>query len=144
VEFAQLFATVVAVALLLVSAVLFASVVALVWRPHLGRRATQWRGEADQKARALLRHWLSPTQLKQYENTGHFEVVGCDSGRRYRIHRYRQMNIEELNDSGARVAIWCFEPEGHLPIGDMMLAQKIALETNEHAALAIANRGRPS
>src|SRR5262249_41642296 len=31
---------------------------------------------------------------------------------------------------------------GCLPVGDIMLAQKITLETDEHAALAVANRGR--
>ena len=35
---------------------------------------------------------------------------------------------------------YCFVPEGTLPIGDVMLAQKIALETDERAALAVANR----
>jgi hypothetical protein len=144
VELAGLFTAILAVALLILSAVLFASVVVLIWPTHRGRCVTRWRGEADQKARALLRQWLSPAQLKQYESTGHFEVVGCDSGKRYRIHRYRQMNVEELNAGGTRVAVWCFEPEGYLPLADMMLAQKIALETNERAALAIANRGRPS
>ena len=32
-------------------------------------------------------------------------------------------------------------PEAELPLGDMMLAQKIALENDEEAALALANRG---
>jgi hypothetical protein len=50
------------------------------------------------------------------------------------------MNIDELDGRGARVAVWCFGPEGQLPIGDVILAQKIALETNERAALAVANR----
>jgi hypothetical protein len=50
------------------------------------------------------------------------------------------MNIDELNERGTRIAVWCFGPEGPLPIGDVMLAQKLALETNEKAALAVANR----
>jgi hypothetical protein len=29
-------------------------------------------------------------------------------------------------------------PEGNLVVGDVMLAQKIALETNERAAIAVA------
>jgi hypothetical protein len=37
------------------------------------------------------------------------------------------------------VAVWCFGPQGYLPVGDVMLAQKIALETNEKAALQVAN-----
>jgi len=33
----------------------------------------------------------------------------------------------------------CFAPVGPLVRGDVMLAQKIALETNDHSALAVAN-----
>jgi hypothetical protein len=69
--------------------------------------------------------------------------VGSDSGKRYRIHRYAQMNIEELDERGAHVTVWCFAPEGNLPVDDIVLAQKIALETDERAALGIANHGRP-
>jgi hypothetical protein len=52
------------------------------------------------------------------------------------------MNIYELDQNDVQIAIWCFGPEGCLPVGDIMLAQKIALETDEHAALAVANRCR--
>jgi hypothetical protein len=52
------------------------------------------------------------------------------------------MNVDELNEQGMRTA-WCFGPEGELPIGDVMLAQKIALENDEQATLALANRGNP-
>ena len=51
------------------------------------------------------------------------------------------MNVDELDQHGARTISYCFGPEGELPLGDMMLAQKIALENNERAALALANRG---
>jgi hypothetical protein len=47
------------------------------------------------------------------------------------------MNVYELKEGG--VVGWCFVPEGYLAIGDVMLAQKIALESNERAALAVAN-----
>ena len=105
VDLAGLFATGAPVALLIIlSAPLFAAVVALLER--------RWNGEAEQKARALLSRWLSPVQLEQYEKLGHFEVVGSDSGKRYRIHNHAQMNIEELDERGARVAVWCFLPEG--------------------------------
>jgi hypothetical protein len=108
----------------------------------LGRAGRLYRcGAAEEKAFALLKQWLSPAQLAQYENNGHFEVRGCHSGKRYRIRRARQMNIDELDEAGARSAAWCFGPEGNLPIGDVMLAQKIALENDEHTALAVANRG---
>jgi hypothetical protein len=54
------------------------------------------------------------------------------------------MNIEELDGGGAHVTTWCFAEEGKLPVEDIMLAQKIALETDERTVLGIANRGRPA
>jgi hypothetical protein len=108
----------------------------------LGRaRGLSRRGTAEDKALALLKQWLSPAQLAQYEHNGHFEVTGCYSGKRYRIRHGLQMNIDELDEHGAGTASWCFGPEGHLPIGDVMLAQKIALENDEQTTLAVANRG---
>jgi hypothetical protein len=88
----------------------------------------------------LLKEWLSPAQLDCYEQHGHFEVVGSDSGNIYRIYHGYQANIEQLNAIGEPVCRWCFVPEGNLVAGDIMLAQKVALETGENAALAVANR----
>ena len=103
-------------------------------------RARLQRGEAAEKAQALLKEWLSLAQLAQYESNGYFDVTGSHSGKRYRIRRKEHRNIDELDGSGALVAVWCFGPEGYLPVGDIMLTQKITLETNEQAALVIANR----
>jgi len=99
------------------------------------------RRTAEEKGFTLLKQWLSPVQLAQYERYGYFEVIGGNSGKHYRIRPTRQMNVDELDQSGVRIAAWCFSPEGNLPIGGVMLAQKIALENNERAALAFANRG---
>jgi hypothetical protein len=49
------------------------------------------------------------------------------------------MNLHQLDPAGRTVTQWCFAPEGGLASGDIMLAQKIALETMETKALAIAN-----
>jgi hypothetical protein len=98
---------------------------------------------AEDRALVLLKQWLSPAQLAQYQKCVHFEVTGCHSSKRYRIRQTHQMNVDELDENGARTVSWCFGPEGELPIGDVMLAQKIALETDELAALAVANRGNP-
>jgi len=108
---------------------------------HRARAARRQR-TAKQRADILLKQWLSPVQRMQYERDGNFEVQGSHSGKRYRIRSERQMNIDELDDYGRRVAVWCFGPERYLPTGDILLAQKIALENDEQAALAIANRGR--
>jgi hypothetical protein len=88
----------------------------------------------------LLREWLSPEQRAQFDASKCFDVVGCDSGRRYRIRHGTGTNVHEIDDAGRPVIGWCFVPLGHLVAGDVMLTQKIALETNERAALAVANR----
>jgi hypothetical protein len=106
-----------------------------------GMEATS--SQAEHKALALLGAWLSPTQAEQYNSYKHFEVIGSDTGTRYRIRHGRTMNVDELDSVGNRVCEWCFLPEGKLAAGDVMLAQKIALETFESQALAVANRGSP-
>jgi hypothetical protein len=96
--------------------------------------------EAEQKAHALLCAWLSPEQAQQYNSQKHFEVTGSDTGTRYRIRPGRMVNIDQLDADGKKVCMWCVVPEGNLAASDCMLAQKIALETFETKALAIANQ----
>jgi hypothetical protein len=91
------------------------------------------------RAETLLKEWLSPEQRGCYERFRYFDVVGSDTGTRYRIHHGTQTNIEELSHTGHHVCKWCFVPEGDLVAGDVMLAQKIALETNERGALSVAH-----
>ena len=101
----------------------------------------------EARGRRLLREWLSPDQRAQFDEKDYFEVVGCDSRRRYRI--YNRMtygetpNVYEIDDAGQSKVAWCFLPAGRLVAGDIMLAQKIALETDEHNALAVANKFAP-
>ncbi|MEH2488632.1 hypothetical protein [Bradyrhizobium sp. AZCC 2230] len=92
------------------------------------------------RARRLLREWLSPDQRAQFDAKGYFEVTGSHTGRRYRIHYGTVSNVLELDDEMQPNTGWCFVPERALVAGDVMLAQKIALETDEAAVLAIANR----
>ena len=97
----------------------------------------------EARGRRLLREWLSPDQRAQFDDKDYFEVVGCDSRRRYRIYNrmtHRDVtNVYEIDDAGRPKVGWCFLPDGRLVAADIMLAQKIALETNEHNALAVAN-----
>ena len=93
-----------------------------MWRrllAFLGRRG----GSATARGARLLKDNLSATQLAAYRLSGSFEVVGCDTGRRYRIHGASLLNVAEL---------------------DQMLAQKLALELFETEALAKANKYPPS
>jgi hypothetical protein len=93
---------------------------------------------AEHKSLALLREWLSPAQLAQYEKDKTFETVGSKTGKRYRIKQGNQQNVFELDEMGEPVRGLCFVPLGFLASGDVMLAQKIALETDEEAATRVA------
>ena len=82
---------------------------------------------------------LTPAQLQQYEEHSYFDVIGGQTGHRYRIRHGKIMNIDELDANGSRISKRCLFPVGNLVVGDIMLAQKIALELFETEALAIAN-----
>jgi hypothetical protein len=101
--------------------------------------------EASNEARGLrlLRNWLTPEQRAQFEAKRYFDVIGCDSGRCYRIHYGAMSNVHEIDAAGRPKVGWCFLPVGYLVAGDVMLAQKIALETDESSALAVANTFMP-
>lgn len=93
----------------------------------------------------LMWDWLSPDQREQFDGSGYFEVVGCDSGKRYRIYYgIVPPNVYEIDGAGRPRMGLCFMPLGRLVRGDVILAQKIALETDEHSALKVANRISPS
>jgi hypothetical protein len=113
-------------------------------RPFRDRFREYWYGTArEARGLRLLREWLSPEQLAQFERKGYFDVTGCDSGRRYRILHGTAMNIHEIDQTGQALVGWCFVPSINLVAGDVMLAQKIALETNECGALAVAKSFSP-
>ena len=88
----------------------------------------------------LLKANLTPNQLNQFLTYRRFDVVGGVSGRTYRIRFAGAMNVEELDEEGQCVRRLCFFPEGQLVEGDVVLAQKVALEAFEAEALAIANK----
>ena len=98
------------------------------------------RANVEERSLQLLRSWLSPKQTQQWDALSEFEVVGSHTETRYRIRRGKVMNVHELDQTGNIVAHWCFAPKGDLALGDILLAQKIALETMERDALKMANR----
>jgi hypothetical protein len=97
----------------------------------------------EARGRRLLRRWLSAEQLAQFDARNFFDVIGCHTAKRYRIYYATAANVEELNKVGRPIVRYCFVPKGDLVAADVMLAQKIALETNEIAALAVAKRFAP-
>ena len=92
----------------------------------------------------LLREWLSPVQRTQFAKKGYFEVVGGDTGKQYRIFPGTMSNVCEIDEKGRPRFGLCFRTIGELPIGDVMLAQKIGLENCERSVLAVARRFVPS
>ena len=88
----------------------------------------------------LLKRWLSAEQFAQLDAFNFFDVKGCHTARTYRIHHAACQNVELLDEVGRAIERLCFIPDGYLVPGDVMLAQKIALETDELAALTVANR----
>jgi len=87
----------------------------------------------------LLKSNLTPEQANQLHRTRAFEVIGGATGRRYRIRHGFIFNVDLLSEQGRRVVSFCFRPGGDLPVGDIMLAQKNALELFEFEALKVAN-----
>jgi hypothetical protein len=107
------------------------------------RASKFWRfplTEAETRSFELLNSCLSPAQRDQYEMHRYFDVIGSDTGAKYRIRHGSQMNVERLDQKGLCLQLLCFMPEDGLPIGDVMLAQKIALELFESEAISVANK----
>jgi hypothetical protein len=95
------------------------------------------------RALRLLREWLSPEERDLLARKGHFEVVGGETGARYRIHVGTSMNVCQLDHRGKPLVGLCFLPVGNLEMGDVMLAQKIAIENRESVVMAVAHRFTP-
>jgi len=98
---------------------------------------------AHARAMRLLMENLTRAQRDQYEKHEYFEVAGGETGRRYRIRRGVQANIEQIDNEGRLRRRLCFMPDGELVVGDVMLAQKLALELFESQTLAVANAFPP-
>ena len=82
----------------------------------------------------LLKQWLTPRQRADFEDFGCFDVIGNETGQRYRITDDSIYNIHAGNQK------ICVVPYmGYTPLGDRLLAQKIVLEADEGNALAKAN-----
>ena len=106
-------------------------------RRLIGRMLWRCLG-AEARGTRFLKENLSPAQQQQFKQYRHFDVIGGQTGKRYRIRPGTSLNIDEYDAEGRKVTSWCFVPEGHMTTGDVMLAQKFALELFEDDALAIA------
>jgi len=98
-----------------------------------------WFGRRSHlRSLALLVEHLDTQQRSEFERCGVIHVFGSDTGRRYAIRVGSSSNVFQYGEDGQYVRSFCFLPRGNLPIGDVLLAQKLALELFESEALGIA------
>ncbi len=111
---------------------------------ELEREMAPLRASAGERSEVLLRRHLTATQDKSLTDNGYFEIDGGQTGHVYRIHANVDKNIGrnvELLINGQPIA--CYNAKPHragreLPWGDVVLSQKLALETDESAFLKVA------
>jgi len=97
------------------------------------------REQAQNRAEQLLLGNLTTDQIVHYEKQRCFYVRGGATGRQYRIRRGTQMNVDVLDDHSRVITKLCFVPVGDLVEGDILLAQKLALELFETEVLRTAH-----
>jgi hypothetical protein len=96
--------------------------------------------EADDRAYKLLTEHLTEQQLADFNEFGCFNVVSL-KGNNYRINKGQVGNLDALDANGKTTARLCVHPQGGVPFGDIMLAQKLLLEAGEEdMLLAKANK----
>ena len=97
----------------------------------------------EAKGRTLLRQWLTAAQRRQFEEQGYFGLSAarlgggneCNTGLLPTCGKPISKDVADHSCASLPRVIW-------VP-GDVLLAQNISLETDELAALAVANRLAP-
>lgn len=91
--------------------------------------------KAEDRARALLHRYLTKEQRLELRKTRGFTMRGKD-GRTYHVTLGSSTNIF-VEHEGAKYAL-CVIPKEALPTHDVVLAQKVMLETDPEAFLRLA------
>lgn len=109
------------------------------------------RAHATNRASATLRQFLTPDQWASFERDRTFQVVGSAGGL-YRLRYGVAGNVDWLEGGGLDDAagVLCAHPRAvdedgyYLPTPDVLLAQMLALVTDEPGFVRVANvhRGR--
>ena len=101
------------------------------------REDTARRAGSEARAMELLRNWLTDEQRESLQKFQHFYVKGSAGGT-YRLEMKYSFGIRALR-GGTLANAYCVVPDGAPSLGDILLAQKISLETDEPGTLAVAN-----
>ncbi len=103
-----------------------------------GAPSDEFSKEAVNRAKALLESVMDEEQRKEAAEKSQFHVRSS-KGKVFRIRTtHASGNVEEIDEKGEAVARYCAHPRG-VPLGDQLLAQKLALETDEESFLKVAN-----
>lgn len=97
------------------------------------------RNPADVKAEELLVKNLSAEQKKDWAKNKFFMVTGNTTGIAYKLTTSRTYGIETFL-YGRKIGKLCVvAKDKEIPICDQLLAQKLLIETDEKAFIALAN-----
>lgn len=94
---------------------------------------------ARRKAFRLLMQNLTLEQRRKYKKNKTIIVTGNDTKTQYRLDYSNYFNVNVLDKQGRAVKRLCAQPMGRMPIEDIMLAQKLMLETLETKFINKAN-----
>jgi len=102
----------------------------------LSRKEQKW---AQKRARRLLHGNLTPQQRRELKRKGYFHVWGS-KGNVYRIASLFPFNVRLVGCAKRSRIYFCLEAEDpEVPVEDVMLAQKLLLESDEGEFLRTAN-----
>lgn len=128
------------------------------WEAQRAEREAQWEAEraereaaqamARARAEETLRAVLDPEQWESWQREQRFELI-TQSGQRYRIRRGVSGNVRLIEDGEEREALCAHPPTvvldeegryvGTMPTEDVVIAQVLALRTDEEAFRRTAN-----
>lgn len=94
--------------------------------------------EAGRRAKRLLMAHLSDEQIDEYENKGYFRVTSSE-GKPYLIERWYPAGNVYAIENGTVLTRYCCHPRDPYPVDDILLTQKVGLETDARGFLAEAN-----
>lgn len=112
-----------------------------IWKSDLttGFKSKQSFKEAERRANALLKEFLTDEEYWQLKKFGYLEVQSPSIPNRiYRIPRYQ--GVVKVYDRDVLTMYLCVQPKKFLPSGDLVLMHKLHIEANEDDYLRIANR----
>jgi hypothetical protein len=95
--------------------------------------------KARKRAKKLLHSHLDPEQRRELKRKGHFHVYGS-KGNLYRIAARYPYNVRLAGEAKRSRMFFCLEPDDpEIPLEDVLLAQKLMLESDEGEFLRLAN-----